>query len=315
MRYAADVQPPSNALLALGHALRRAGYEFVTVTPQTHQCVNARSAHLGQLHAKSLRDVFGWSRPFQRELLSNEMFELLTAADALEHAPDGFRSRVRFSSLAGALFVHSAFPTVDADAVFFGPDTYRFCSLLQRWAPRAERAVDIGCGSGAGGIVLGDRTQRLVLTDVNARALNYAEVNAALATLSPQLVHSDILNDVQGSFDLIVANPPYMRDLAARAYRDGGGEYGEALSARIVREALPRLNAGGMLILYTGAPVVDGVDLFHQAVQPYLQDSALQVTYEQLDPDVFGDELTQPSYARVERIAAVGLRVCVSGER
>jgi hypothetical protein len=30
-------------------------------------------------------------------------------------------------------------------------------------------------------------------------------------------------------------------------------------------------------------------------------------TYEELDPDVFGNELDAPSYADVERIAAVGL--------
>jgi hypothetical protein len=37
------------------------------------------------------------------------------------------------------------------------------------------------------------------------------------------------------------------------------------------------------------------------------------VTYEELDPDVFGEELEQAQYAQVERIAAVGLRVRLTG--
>lgn len=297
------------ALLRLGHALRRSGYEFVTVTPETHIRVQTRAAQSGELHAKTLRDVFGWNWPFERSMLPDDLFALLESADAIEHSEQGMRSRVRFSTLAGRLFVHSAFPTSAADAVFFGPDTYRFCSLLQRWAPEVERAVDVGCGSGAGGITLAGRAQHIVLADISPQALAYAEINASLAGVSVTLVNSDVLQAVAGPIDLIVSNPPYMRDDAARIYRDGGGAYGEALSVRIVREALTKLGTRGMLILYTGAAIVDGVDRFYQALKPALEAWSGEVTYVELDPDVFGDELERPGYANVERIAAVGLRV------
>jgi hypothetical protein len=100
-----------------------------------------------------------------------------------------------------------------------------------------------------------------------------------------------------------------MRDDAERLYRDGGGRYGEALSVRIARESLARLGTRGTLILYTGAAIVDGVDQFYLALKPTLEACGGEVTYEELDPDVFGEELERPNYARVERIAAVGLRV------
>jgi release factor glutamine methyltransferase len=304
------VDPELVALLSLGRALHDAGYEFVTVTPDTHRRVNARATRLDGGRARTLRDVFGWNRPFERALLSPAMFQLLEHAKAVEVVDaKEYRSRVRFSSLNGSLFVHSAFPTLDADAVFFGPDTYRFCQLLQRWAPHARRVVDVGCGSGAGGLVLGSRVEQVVLADINPRALAYAEVNAALASQTPAIVRSDVLASVDGELDLVIANPPYMRDLAARTYRDGGGEFGEALSVRIAREALSRLTKRGTLILYTGAAVADGVDQFRRAVQPHLDRPDASVTYEELDPDVFGDELDGTQYAHVERIAAVGLRV------
>lgn len=297
----------ASALLELGRALLDLDYSFVTPTPETHSRVDARTARLGRGEAQNLRDVFGWSRPFRRELLEPRLLELLDAARAL--ATDGalLRAQVRFSSLDGGLYAHSAFPTVQADAVFFGPDTYRFCSLLKRWAPAARRLVDIGCGSGAGGLCLRGRASELVLADINRHALLLAEVNAALAGTPATLVESDVLGAVEGALDLAIANPPYMRDASARTYRDGGGSHGEALAVRIVREALARLSPGGTLILYTGSAIVDGRDVFLSSVTPLL--ASLQYEYEELDPDVFGEELDQPSYQDVDRIAAVGLRV------
>lgn len=316
MQIDAALDEQSQALVALGHALRRAGYAFVTVTPRTHRRVIERAARRGQLQACSLRDVFGWSMPFARGLLPEELLGCLRRAEAVEQSGGLLRSRVRVSTLGEAMFLHSAFPTTHENAVFFGPDTYRFCSLLQRAAPGARRVVDIGCGTGAGGIVLARAgRERLVLSDVNPQALQLARVNAALAGVRAEIVQSDILQGVSGTFDLIVANPPYLHDPEARMYRHGGGDYGEALSVRMVREALPRLAPEGTLVVYTGSAIVDGTDTFERSVQPALVAFGHCVaSYSELDPDVFGEELEAPAYARVERIAAVALTVRVSGK-
>jgi methylase of polypeptide subunit release factors len=239
------------------------------------------------------------------------MLDCLRVAEALETFDGGFRSRVRYSTLHHQLYVHSAYPTTELDAVFFGPDTYRFANLLERWAPRAKRAVDVGCGSGAGLLSVAERVDRLVLADVNPRALAYARVNAAIAGRSCELVESDILSAVRGDVDLIVANPPYMHDDGTRIYRHGGGGLGTALSVRMVEQALSLLGEQGTLIMYTGAPIVNGVDVFYQAIQPYLEATDADITYEMIDPDVFGEELESGAYADVERIAVVGLRVCL----
>jgi release factor glutamine methyltransferase len=301
------VEQPAAAVLELGQALRELGYFFVTPTPETHRRVNARAAHQDGAEARDLRDVFGWSRPFRADFLPARLLTLLESAQALTQDGPLLRAQVRFSSLGGDLYAHSAFPTEQADAVFFGPDTYRFCSLLKRWAPAARKLVDVGCGSGAGGLCVRERVQELVLADINRHALALAQANAALAGARVVLTESDVLASVDGAPDLVIANPPYMRDASARTYRDGGGAHGEALALRIVREAIARLAPGGTLILYTGAAVVDGSDVFLSALAPLL--GTLHYEYEELDPDVFGEELEQPAYRDVERIAAVGLRV------
>ena len=151
---------PDDALLRLAAALRDGGYRFVTPTPATHALVNRRP---GNAWARDARDVFGWSRPFRDGVLAPDLVALMREAGVLAPAGgegEGWRSLVRLSSLAGSgdrggddlLFLHSAYPTDAADAVFFGPDTSRFAAALgahlaSNPAP-VRRAVDIGCGAG-----------------------------------------------------------------------------------------------------------------------------------------------------------------------
>ena len=292
------------ALVALGRALAAEGYRFVTVTPETHRRVLGRAPQ----RARSLRDVFGWSRPFERALLPKALIDLLAAAGALHEGEDGLRSGVRFSTRGAHLFAHSSYPTHDVDAVFFGPDTHRFCAAIERASLRAHRLVDVGCGSGAGGIVARAQARRVVLADVNDDALCFSRVNAELAGISEvELVKSDVLAQIDGDFDAVIANPPYLLDAHGRTYRDGGGDFGEALAARIVEESLARMSRGGTLLLYTGAAIVEGEDTFFRAIRETLKERAATVEYTELDPDVFGEELERPDYAAVDRIAAVVL--------
>jgi SAM-dependent methyltransferase len=310
----------SKALLELGRSLSRLGYEFTTLTPGAQQIVNGRA---GTAEARSLRDVFGWSRPFRQELLPVPLFELMAAAEVLERAsePHLWRSTVRFSSVDGSLFVHSAYPTTTRDAVFLGPDSVRFVNAMIRVAPSALRVADVGCGTGVGGIALARRglgASKLVLSDINERALSMATVNAALAGVTAEVVQSDVLARIEGELDLVIANPPYLRDDDARWYRDGGGRYGEVLGARIVREALERLREnprGGTLLLYTGSAIVAGSDAFLAAIADDLRQPDTHYSYEELDPDVFSEELSKPAYADVERIAAVFLQAQIAPRR
>jgi SAM-dependent methyltransferase len=263
-----------------------------------------------------LRDVFGWSRPFEPGLLLADEQRQLQQAGVLEESNGHLKSRVRWSSLDDLLFVHSAFPTDAADSVFFGPDTYRFAQLihahLQHNFVPIRRAVDIGCGAGVGAIVIARarREAQVLAVDINPAALRLTAINAALAEVANVSTEaSDVLQGVDGHFDLIVANPPYMADPAERAYRHGGGAFGAQLSLRIVEQALNRLAPGGSLVLYTGVAMIDGLDPFLQALTPRLESPMFGWTYRELDPDVFGEELLTPGYQRVERIAVVALIV------
>ncbi|MNF09289.1 hypothetical protein D3C80_2099230 [compost metagenome] len=77
----------------------------------------------------------------------------------------------------------------------------------------------------------------------------------------------------------------------------------------MVEEALPRLAPGGTLLLYTGVAMVEGRDPFLAALHKPLADTRWAWRYQELDPDVFGEQLLEPGYQQVERIAAVALSV------
>jgi methylase of polypeptide subunit release factors len=309
------------ALLDLGKALRHLGYRFITPTPATHAVVNARTDNAV---ARDLQDVFGWSRPFRLDgdecPLSAQLRQLLDRAGALRQEQGGLaRSAVRASTFQGhngecLLFFHSAFPTLAEDAVFFGPDTYRFLRQLRAAVPAlarpVTRAVDIGCGAGAGAVLLAHLLHDAAIdaVDINPAALAMTTVNAMLAGAGHvKAQRSDLLDGLDGSFDLIIANPPYLVDEHQRSYRHGGGALGGELSLAIVDAAIDRLAPGGTLMLYTGSAIVRGGDALRDAARSRLERAGFTWSYEEIDPDVFGDELQCPAYANVERIAAVWL--------
>ncbi len=297
--------PQDADLVRLAHLVAETGYVFVTPTPLTIARVNARA---GAAWAQDLRDVFGWSRPFRRGTLPAAIADAAQQAGVLVPAGEGLRSTVRLSSLDGMLFVHSAYPTTSADAVFFGPDTYRFARAIKQHVPSSVgRAVDIGCGAGPGAIVVARArpNARVFGVDINPAALRMTRVNTALAQVAVEARQSDLLSALDGAFDLIVANPPYLVDPGTRAYRHGGGPLGAGLSLKIVQAALERLASGGTLLLYTGAAIMGGNDPFLAAVKPMMAGSGLRWTYDEIDPDVFGEELDGGAYATSDRIAAV----------
>lgn len=300
------------ALLKLLRRLKSQDYRFTCVTPATHQRVFARTS--GDL---TLRDIFGWNRPFGPDQVDEALQGLMRRAAALEGVEGGgrYRSGVRVASLADHLFVHSSFPTDSANAVFFGPDTYRFVNFvgarMEEFAD-ARTVVDMGAGSGAAGIVVAALmpSAAVTLVDVNQQAAAFARVNARAASVTVDVIAS---TEIPAACDLVIANPPYMMDEAHRAYRDGGGLLGGEVALDWTAQALRSLRPGGAMLLYTGAAVVRGTSPLLDALSKLCSSANASLSVTEIDPDVFGEELDKPRYADVERIAVFGLEIRLGG--
>ena len=90
--------------------------------------------------------------------------------------------------------------------VDFGTD------VLLRALPQemTGRVLDLGCGWGAVGVSVGKRYPncRVVMSDVNERALELARQNAKKNGVRAETLVSDGFSRVEGAFDYILANPP-----------------------------------------------------------------------------------------------------------
>ena len=305
---AARLSAADRALVGLLDALAGRGYRFVTPTPATQARVVSRPA---RRRATGLADVLGWSLPFEKGAIDDEVFALLATAGVLGERDGLIVSRVRVSSVGERLFLHSAYPTEEIDSVFFGPDSYRFADFIRAELPpclAGGRIVDIGTGAGVGAIVAADTCPgaRIVMTDINRQALRFARINAVHAGIEAEFVETNALDGVTDAIDVALANPPYIIDPQGRAYRDGGDMHGARIALDMARAAADRLAPGGRLLLYSGSAIVNGEDALRVALEQAMAERGCDLSYREIDPDVFGEELDGAAYADVERIAVVG---------
>lgn len=137
---------------------------------------------------------------------------------------------------------------------------------LLEWAlaqtlPAEPVIVDLCTGSGALAIALalGSPGSRVVAVDDDPAALAYARRNAATTAVrivAGDVTDPDLLPDLVGTVDLVVANPPYIPagselepEVAQHdpAHALFGGPDGMAVIGPIVRRAADWLRAGGLL--------------------------------------------------------------------
>lgn len=304
-----DFSTKDRALLSLLETLEARGYDFITPTPTTIGRIHARGRT-----AESLRDVLGWSLPFRRDVLDGEIHDLLAEGGGIEPAGGGFsKSRFRASRVHGQLFLHSAYPTDDDDAVFLGPDSYRFADFVTAELARepARRSItDIGAGAGVGGVIaaLASPGAEVRLTDVNPRALHLAQVNAAHAGVTVDCVRTSGFEGLADDLDVVTANPPYIAGVDGSLYQDGGDLHGGRLSLDWARAAMRHLSPDGRFLLYTGSAILNGGrDQLKGELERVVAEAGCRMSYRELDPDVFNDDLARPAYDDAERIAAVGV--------
>ncbi|WP_328420117.1 HemK2/MTQ2 family protein methyltransferase [Streptomyces sp. NBC_00443] len=129
-------------------------------------------------------------------------------------------------------------------------------ALLDEPLPDGADVLDVGTGSGALAIEAARRGTRVTAVDVSWRAVCTAQLNAWLARLHVRILHGNLFTPVRGqSFDLILANPPYVPapgagrapQGAARAW--DAGRDGRLVLDRICLEAPALLRPGGVLLV------------------------------------------------------------------
>lgn len=127
-----------------------------------------------------------------------------------------------------------------------------------------ETILDIGTGSGAIAISLALETNaRVTAVDISEGALGIAKKNAERLGANVEFVHSNLFENIEGVFDIIVSNPPYIKTSAIETLDrevkdhepilalDGGGD-GLEFYRKIIAEAPKYLRDGGVIAFEIG---------------------------------------------------------------
>lgn len=162
----------------------------------------------------------------------------------------------------------------DHRALIPRPETEALVELiLKKFVTPPARVLDMATGSGCIGLSLAKAwpQSEIVLADVSEEALDLSRLNASRLGVAAKFIRSDLFEKITGTFDLIVANLPYIptqeiKTLSLEVQRDphlaldGGGD-GLRIVERFLTDAPPHLNTNALIALELGhdqgPPVID----------------------------------------------------------
>lgn len=114
---------------------------------------------------------------------------------------------------------------------------------IKRYFGEHINIIDLGCGSGCIGLSLKKKLDNVSvsLLDISKEALEVAKINAHNLGCDVEFILSDMWKNVNGKFDVVISNPPYIRN--------------DEEIEEIVKDNEPHL------ALYGG---IDGLDLYRK---------------------------------------------------
>lgn len=171
-------------------------------------------------------------------------------------------------------------------------------TTLASWTVRrpAARALDMGAGCGVQALHLGAHCERIVATDLSARAVEILGFNAVLNGERWDVRSGSLFEPVAGErFDLIVSNPPFVitprvAGVPLFEYRDGG-MVGDSLVRTVVHQVEAHLEPGGVAQLLGNWEVPAGTD-WQDVVREWLAPTELDawvVQREMQDPAEYAE--------------------------
>ncbi|MBQ8725588.1 MAG: peptide chain release factor N(5)-glutamine methyltransferase [Clostridia bacterium] len=153
---------------------------------------------------------------------------------------------------------------VDERALIPRPETEELVLKAVEICSENSRVLDLCTGSGAIALVIKAKTGASVTaSDFSENALSLASENFKKHGLEIELIHSDMFEKIDGKFDLIVSNPPYIKTQDIDGLQPevkgfepisalDGGVDGLDFYRVIAKGAKERLSSGGALLLEVG---------------------------------------------------------------
>jgi ribosomal protein L3 glutamine methyltransferase len=242
----------------VGHAFDQAGLFYGHGTDNPTDEAAALVFHVMELDHAGSADIY------DREVSSKQRVKVQGLMQ------QRIESRVPLAyMLEEAWFAGLAFLVDERVLVPRSPIAELIADRFEPWidSGRVQAILDVGTGCGCLAVACAVKfpAATLIATDISSEALEVAQLNIERHRLSDrvQLVETDLMDGVQGSFDVIISNPPYVpekeRDELPAEYMHEpalglfSGTDGLDSARRILQDAPKLLSAKGILVLEVGA--------------------------------------------------------------
>ena len=155
---------------------------------------------------------------------------------------------------------------INEDVLCPRPETENLVEKTLEKINDGNTVLDLCTGSGCIAIAIASKKNvKVVASDISAKALDVAKGNVTKLGLDEKIsvIESDLFEKIDGKFDVIVSNPPYIPtkeiETLDREVKEfdplialDGGEDGLDVYRRIAKEAKAHLNKGGYIFMECG---------------------------------------------------------------
>lgn len=135
-------------------------------------------------------------------------------------------------------------------------DTFLLIKACRPFIESRDRFLEIGVGTGLLSIVAVQHGAEVVATDINPNALKCARKNAELNEVTLTLKKSDLFQNIQHTFDMIVFNPPYLPAIKEDVHLSSsmrkalvGGNTGNEIALKFINTVGNYLTSNGLAFL------------------------------------------------------------------
>lgn len=153
---------------------------------------------------------------------------------------------------------------INQDVLIPRPETELLVEEILKEDLKDKSILDIGTGSGAIAISLAleAKDAKITASDISIKALEIAKLNAKDLCASVEFIESDLFENINEKFDIIVSNPPYISqkdydNLDSELFFEPrrallGGQNGYEIYERIVKGLKNHLKDGGKVLFEIG---------------------------------------------------------------
>lgn len=137
-------------------------------------------------------------------------------------------------------------------------ETEELILLSKKYIKEDSKVLDLCSGSGYIGLAIKKMTNaNVVVSDISKEAIEQININKKINNLNIEVIESDLFENINDKFDVIISNPPYIpeKTILSNSVLDYephlalfGGDDGNDLYKRIVKEYKSFLNPGGVIL-------------------------------------------------------------------